>query len=64
MTKAKDYDELGKIGRPPNKGPKPVVINILIPPAVKAKLKKLAIQDEVSLSSYVCDYLTELVRKK
>jgi len=40
------------------------VINILIPPAVKAKLKKLAIQDEVSLSSYVCDYLTELVRKK
>jgi len=64
MTKPKDYDELGRIGRPPLKGPKPVVINILIMPAVKEKLKKLASKSEVSLSAYVAEYLTELVRKK
>ena len=64
MTKAKDYDELGKIGRPPNKGPKPVVINILIAPEVKEKLKTLASQSEVSLSSYVAEHLTKLARKK
>lgn len=64
MTKPKDYDELGRIGRPPNTGPKPVVINILIMPAVKEKLKKLASKSEVSLSAYVAEYLTEFVRKK
>jgi predicted HicB family RNase H-like nuclease len=64
MTKPKQYEEFARIGRPPNTGPKPVVINILIDPEVKEKLKSLASKAEVSLSSYVADYLTKLVRKK
>ena len=64
MTKPKEYKELGRIGRPPNKGPKPVVINILITPNVKEKLKNLAAQSEVSLSSYVAEHLTKLANKK
>jgi predicted HicB family RNase H-like nuclease len=64
MTKPKEYSELSVIGRPPNKGPKPVVLNVLVLPAIKRNLKSLAESSELSLSAYVAEILTKHVARK
>ena len=64
MTKPKDFSELSVMGRPPNKGPKPVVLNVLVLPAIKSNLKSLAESSELSLSAYVAEVLTKHVSRK
>jgi len=62
MTKQKPFEEFSKLGRPPNKGPKPVIINILVHPDVKEKLKELAAEAELSLSAYAAQHLTKCAK--
>jgi hypothetical protein len=62
MTKRKSFDELAKLGRPPKDGPKPVLLNVLVPPDVKEKLRELADESEMSLSAYAAQYFIRMVR--
>ena len=62
MTKRKPFVEFSKMGRPPKEGPKPVIINILIAPDVKEKLKELAADKELSLSAFLADHLTKFTK--
>jgi len=62
MTKRKSFDELAKLGRPPKDGPKPVLLNVLVPPDVKEKLRELADEAEMSLSAYAAQFLTKCAK--
>lgn len=64
MTKRKAFEEFSKMGRPPKEGPKPVIINILIAPDVKEKLRELAAEAELSLSAYAAEYLTKYAKSR